>query len=184
MTHPFTDIDECHSNPHACNGTRTSGCVNSVGDYSCLCKNGYKATDDGHSCEGRNAKVNLPGWHKLKQHFLAVHAFSADVDECDANPCNPLTSTHCTNTDGDYRCYCKKGYQPSMDAHSCEGMQFMTYEEGCVCTCSEIRCAIVSSKHLIPGSALFSLIKSTVHNRCVLMLATSYISILTLCPFS
>ena len=53
--------------------------------------------------------------------FCCIHF--ADIDECDENLalCNSSTSTHCANTDGDYTCYCKTGYQPSMDGHSCEG---------------------------------------------------------------
>ena len=46
-----------------------------------------------------------------------------DIDECSAvHPvCDPVRATGCINTDGDYRCHCKRGYHLSGDNHSCEG---------------------------------------------------------------
>ena len=48
---------------------------------------------------------------------------SVDIDECGANPpvCDPARTTECINTDGDYRCRCKNGYDLSDSGHSCEG---------------------------------------------------------------
>lgn len=52
IIHPFADIDECQSKHPVCNAATTSACVNSIGDYFCICKSGFTAADDRHSCEG------------------------------------------------------------------------------------------------------------------------------------
>ena len=50
---------------------------------------------------------------------------SVDIDECRADHpvCDRTTSTGCTNTDGDYRCHCKRGFLLSTNGHFCEGKQ-------------------------------------------------------------
>ena len=42
------DTDECSSGDHLCEHF----CVNTVGNYHCSCRSGYKISEDGHSCEG------------------------------------------------------------------------------------------------------------------------------------
>ena len=37
----LADIDEC-SIGNSCDSLTTDGCVNTVGDYQCICKPGYK----------------------------------------------------------------------------------------------------------------------------------------------
>ena len=48
---------------------------------------------------------------------------SIDINECVAVPpvCDPVSTTACINTDGDYNCRCKNGYLVSADGYSCEG---------------------------------------------------------------
>ncbi|XP_074546964.1 epidermal growth factor-like protein 7 [Halichoeres trimaculatus] len=41
-----TDVDECRKQ-HLC----TQDCVNTAGSYRCACRDGFKLTGDGHSCE-------------------------------------------------------------------------------------------------------------------------------------
>ena len=55
---------------------------------------------------------------------------TADIDECDADPpvCDPAKATDCINTDGDYRCRCRSGYDLSADGHYCEGKNSATME--------------------------------------------------------
>lgn len=47
-THYFLDVDEC-SKDNACD--KGAYCENTVGGYNCVCKEGYKKTEDG-SCKG------------------------------------------------------------------------------------------------------------------------------------
>lgn len=42
------DTDECSSGDHLCEHF----CINTVGNYHCSCRSGYKISEDGHSCEG------------------------------------------------------------------------------------------------------------------------------------
>ena len=41
-----TDIDECETNNGGCEGT----CTNSVPSYECSCDEGYRLSDNAHSC--------------------------------------------------------------------------------------------------------------------------------------
>ena len=56
-------------------------------------------------------------------HMYIYTSLHVDVDECGADPpvCDPARTTDCINTDGDYRCRCKSGYQ-NFDKHFCEGI--------------------------------------------------------------
>lgn len=47
-TYYFLDLDEC-SKDNGCD--KGAYCENTVGGYNCVCKEGYKKTEDG-SCEG------------------------------------------------------------------------------------------------------------------------------------
>ena len=57
------------------------------------------------------------------RHEIITCIISVDIDECDADPpvCDPAKATACINTDGDYRCRCKSGYDLTVGGHSCEG---------------------------------------------------------------
>ena len=41
-----SDINECNLTPVKCND-QTSDCMNQVGSYSCICKNGFVKADNG-----------------------------------------------------------------------------------------------------------------------------------------
>ena len=59
------------------------------------------------------------GYNSL--HFTLL-SISPDINECelDLHTCNPETS-QCLNTEGAYKCFCKKGFKLSSDGKTCEG---------------------------------------------------------------
>uniref|UniRef100_A0A0P6JXY0 Uromodulin n=1 Tax=Heterocephalus glaber TaxID=10181 RepID=A0A0P6JXY0_HETGA len=85
------DVDEC-ATPEAHNCSVGSGCVNTLGSYTCVCPDGFLLTP-GLGC--------------------------TDVDECSEpglSGCHPLAS--CVNLDGNYSCVCPEGY--AGDGRHCE----------------------------------------------------------------
>ena len=46
----FLDINECTTGDYNCRNN--SHCSNTIGNYTCPCKNGYNATDDHSTCQG------------------------------------------------------------------------------------------------------------------------------------
>ena len=101
------DIDECGLVPNVCQVkigdsekySRQNTCVNQAPGYECVCKKGYEASPDGHSC--------------------------VDIDECslpedDYNNHRCGSHSICINTDGDYECECDSGYENyGKDARLC-----------------------------------------------------------------
>lgn len=77
------------------------------GNYTCACRPGYKLVDS-RFCEGM--------WV-----FLASVTPILDIDEC-ANPvlnnCDPAFAK-CINSDGNYTCECRSGYQ--LEGTNCRG---------------------------------------------------------------
>ena len=49
----FSDIDECTRDEHDCNQL----CINTVGSYECMCRDGYFLHQDGKTCLGKLQKV-------------------------------------------------------------------------------------------------------------------------------
>ena len=43
-----TDVDECAEGISEC----SQDCTNSVGSFTCLCRDGYSLDEDGKSCNG------------------------------------------------------------------------------------------------------------------------------------
>lgn len=44
-----SDNDECQENTSGC----SQECNNTVGGYECYCKDGYRLTNDSHTCDGK-----------------------------------------------------------------------------------------------------------------------------------
>lgn len=55
----FSDIDECKRRLDECGPL--ADCTNTIGSYTCACKEGYSGKDDGTSCEGRAELLTKPG---------------------------------------------------------------------------------------------------------------------------
>ncbi|KAI0239341.1 Mucin-like protein [Lamellibrachia satsuma] len=96
------DINECQLTDNECSKqSERATCVNTMGDYVCLCKPGY------------------------------IHASSADtkvcvdVDECalDTHTCDHSSRALCNNTVGGYHCSCLTGYEG--DGHSCIEVRYI-----------------------------------------------------------
>lgn len=49
------DIDECSSSSGMCEFGK---CVNIDGSYKCICDEGYKSSDNGKRCVGRNTFIS------------------------------------------------------------------------------------------------------------------------------
>jgi hypothetical protein len=76
------DRDECVETPNICGGAGT--CMNTPGDFTCLCATGWATLPSGHGC--------------------------GDVDECTAGTDTCSDRANCTNSMGGFSCSCKAGY--------------------------------------------------------------------------
>ncbi|XP_066283029.1 mucin-like protein [Branchiostoma lanceolatum] len=107
------DIDECTTGEGSvCH----HHCINSVGNFSCGCNEGYYLTEDGVTCE--------------------------DVNECDLpNNCTQL----CLNNDGSFNCSCQDGFMLAADGQDCEPTNPCSAENNPGCDEDYGWCAINSS---------------------------------------
>nr|XP_061796796.1 fibrillin-1-like [Nerophis lumbriciformis] len=99
------DIDECRVMGNLC---KNGQCVNSLGSYKCICKNGYTTDITSTKC--------------------------VDVDECiqAPKPCNFI----CKNTEGGYLCSCPRGYILQEDGKSCRDLdECSTKQHNCQFLC-------------------------------------------------
>jgi hypothetical protein len=89
------DRDECALNEDTCSSQ--ARCSNTVGGYSCFCKQGFKATPSGqgHGADG-----------------------CEDIDEC-ALPTRGGCEQLCLNAVGSYQCGCDAEYRLAFDDRSC-----------------------------------------------------------------
>ncbi|XP_066840853.1 LOW QUALITY PROTEIN: latent-transforming growth factor beta-binding protein 4 [Anser cygnoides] len=129
------DVDECAQSPPPCAQSR---CENLPGGYRCVCPAGYRAStpagqcQDIDECENHLACpgqecVNTPGSFQCRpcrDGFELRHGRCADVDECaTGSPCGP--HGRCSNTEGSFRCQCRRGYRagaggaPCADVNEC-----------------------------------------------------------------
>ena len=84
------DIDECSEGVSGCSQL----CTNTIGSYTCTCRNGYQLGNDNHTC--------------------------TDIDECSVNNNGGCEQT-CSNTNGSYYCSCLTGYSLDDNDHNCTG---------------------------------------------------------------
>nr|XP_060623144.1 signal peptide, CUB and EGF-like domain-containing protein 2 isoform X3 [Anolis sagrei ordinatus] len=105
------DIDECDND---FNGGCVHECFNILGNYRCVCYDGFMLARDGHNC--------------------------LDTDECLLN--NGGCQHVCVNTVGSYECSCNDGFFLSDNQHTCihrseEGLSCMNKDHGCAHICKE-----------------------------------------------
>nr|XP_008105270.1 PREDICTED: signal peptide, CUB and EGF-like domain-containing protein 2 isoform X3 [Anolis carolinensis] len=105
------DIDECDND---FNGGCVHECFNILGNYHCVCYDGFMLARDGHNC--------------------------LDTDECLLN--NGGCQHVCVNTVGSYECSCNDGFFLSDNQHTCihrseEGLSCMNKDHGCAHICKE-----------------------------------------------
>ena len=106
------DIDECVAGTHRCE----HNCTNTVGSYTCSCRDGYSLSADGRRCNGTNAQPYYG--------YFVCSSFShlqmiVDIDECalETDQCYQ----NCHNNVGSYTCSCIAGYTLNSDGFSCDG---------------------------------------------------------------
>uniref|UniRef100_A0A0G4F531 EGF-like domain-containing protein n=1 Tax=Chromera velia CCMP2878 TaxID=1169474 RepID=A0A0G4F531_9ALVE len=133
--HTCTDVNECQEGSHNCD-VPNAVCTNSMGSFSCACKNGWsdttsdgsKATgtecqtvvgdgdvagdeecDDGNtqSGDGCDSDGNVEdGWD-----CPVDGGACSDVNECTSNSHNCNPNAVCANFDGGFTCACSVGWQ-------------------------------------------------------------------------
>ena len=111
------DVDECSSGLNNCD--LNADCFNSVGSYTCQCKEGFIGT--GNLCgRGQCKDASCPENQKCispntfdcecKKGFeMDQYGDCTDIDECViANDCDP--SAVCENSPSTYKCTCPSGF--------------------------------------------------------------------------
>lgn len=92
----ISDNNECCEQPDICGGN--AECVDTIGSYNCICKEGYTKTANS---EYEQLLIAL----RTGSHFRNC----TDTNECEpVNPC-PKFSV-CNNTVGSFECICIDGY--------------------------------------------------------------------------
>ncbi|XP_053395361.1 uncharacterized protein LOC123523940 isoform X4 [Mercenaria mercenaria] len=125
------DVNECDNETlYEC--TYNSKCLNTNGSYICECVTGYVMTSDGFcegcdrqhygkncllecSCEQDNTDFcnNTDGTCKCFEGWTG-ETCAQDVNECleTTDVCSNKIHSECQNTNGSYKCDCKRGYFP------------------------------------------------------------------------
>ena len=114
----FADIDDCKDNP--CNNG--GNCIDGVASYTCVCPVGFLGLD----CEKSGLKCFTSklyqssfriDWNstknfmiKLKLHkaFKLIWIASADIDDCQSNPCK--NGGVCNDGTNSFTCSCPHGF--------------------------------------------------------------------------
>ncbi|KAF6016498.1 hypothetical protein EB796_025196 [Bugula neritina] len=154
------DINECKEATGACFNSTTDtllssvfSCVNSAGDYSCTCAQGYHHRSGNKICE--------------------------DVNECNdgTDECDDGDRATCTNTPGSYSCQCKTDFYGEGGKGSChyEGRFILTDTSGM----TEVKQEVSSLTYIPDGGFLSSddetsVINSMYATRSGLIVFTSY----------
>eukprot|EP00922_Rhytidocystis_sp_ex-Travisia-forbesii_P003237 GHVS01004741.1.p1 GENE.GHVS01004741.1~~GHVS01004741.1.p1 ORF type:complete len:764 (+),score=110.17 GHVS01004741.1:138-2429(+) len=172
------NIDECLIGSHSCN-MRTQDCLDTPGDYHCVCKRGYAVAPDKRTCLDvdectiNNMNVcddltskcyNLEGTYECRclQPGTILDERSGrcrDLDECKdkggvMNPCDQL----CTNIEGSVKCGCNPGWTLGADQRTCldndecaDGTHTCGRFEGAQCENTEgsFKCACSEEKGMV-----------------------------------
>lgn len=107
------DFDECVHEKDACSYNEV--CVNEVGGYKCNCNTGFKHDPITSKCVGE--------FELFPNNSLISYLFS-DINECQVNNHNCLSTQKCENTIGSYTCVrtgCEKGYAWNAEKKDCDG---------------------------------------------------------------
>ena len=122
----FSDINECIND----NGHCEHICINTNGNYSCSCQDGYSLDINEKNCTG-----NCFEWDCIKYCRL----FHVDINECDIN--NGGCEQICKNEVPFFNCSCNAGYKLS-NVKFCAGNfhKCILYYELYPMRCNEISC--------------------------------------------
>ena len=111
------DENECASNTHECD--ENAACFNTIGSYSCSCKNGYYGS--GRTCvKGQCNDLSCPDNQRCvspttiqctcNDGYAAINESCFDIDECLKETFTCHENSECVNTVGSYTCGCKEGF--------------------------------------------------------------------------
>nr|XP_006816512.1 PREDICTED: fibrillin-2-like [Saccoglossus kowalevskii] len=129
MRHSRTYVDECATGDDNCDVN--ADCYNGLGNYGCLCRDGF--TGDGFSCvdidecSGANqcgshvTCVNQPGSYECQciDGFYQVDDYSCmDINECET-PDVCKNGATCINTVGSFNCACLDGFEVRFGIDGC-----------------------------------------------------------------
>ena len=106
------DFDECKKHNGFCQNN--VHCINTVGSYSCGCRDGYEIKEE----------VN---WELFMR-----KAYCVDIDECGNRDTCSVKST-CENTDGSYFCQCQPGFEGDLCEDIDECSQTTTCDANAAC---------------------------------------------------
>nr|XP_022333526.1 mucin-like protein [Crassostrea virginica] len=122
------NINECVTSP-PCNATQL--CVDNPGSYTCTCRTGFQADQNGGCQDVDECSINQDTCKQLCTNtegsyncscspgFLLMDDGNScqDIDECATGKHN--CSQACSNSEGSYLCYCNQGYELDSDKSSC-----------------------------------------------------------------
>ncbi|XP_058513644.1 fibrillin-3 [Ochotona princeps] len=128
------NIDECEEDPDICGPGQ---CINVPGEHSCVCPEGFTATQDLTACVDRDECaqdmnlcehglcLNTPGGYRCECNVgfspIEDHQGCQDVNEC-ADPAN-CPNGSCVNTPGSYLCSCPPNSELSPSGVGCVDTQ-------------------------------------------------------------
>lgn len=115
------DIDECATKTATCDPH--ASCTNSVGSFTCTCKDGYSGNGLGcidinecangtHDCSSNAVCANTSGSFSCscRNGYTGNGVSCSDVNECTDGTDNCSSHAVCANTPGSFTCTCKSGY--------------------------------------------------------------------------
>ena len=107
-----SDIDECLEGRHQC----IQVCQNTIGSYSCDCRDGFIIDVNGTSCDGEQKQIMID-----QARSLTPGVSISDINECSdgTHSCQQV----CNNAYGSHRCSCHDGYQLNGDGFTCRGQK-------------------------------------------------------------
>ncbi|XP_052238542.1 neurogenic locus notch homolog protein 1-like [Dreissena polymorpha] len=139
------DIDECTNNLMTCKEPHTR-CLNTPGNATCVCREGYRRNSTSGLCEDVNECIdtvlntcgqictNTQGSFvcSCRDGFLLEQGQCLDINECKAvHGCEQ----QCDNTIGSYRCSCKPGFVLDLfDRKSCISAEICNTEQKATCS--------------------------------------------------
>lgn len=122
----LADEDECVRSP--CDSTQR--CVNSVGSYTCECRDGFTRDSTTLACVGERQRASAflsiaSMSSRVSDPSAGTVLFPEDVNECQLGTAACLHTQRCDNTIGSYQCIrhsgCGTGYTLNAATGSCEG---------------------------------------------------------------
>ena len=107
LCHDISDVDECFEELDNCSTQDNRICKNTIGEFDCICDDGYEENGNGMCIGERKYLVS----NIIMFIIILMFASMSDIDECFRQI--DLCEQNCTNTPGSYVCGCDTGYNES-----------------------------------------------------------------------